>query len=672
MTNKKVLLPFALTTLVAFLQGCGGESAKINEDPNKGVEGVTANTSCSPTNTDCLPFVMDYPISGLNFDCSSDKVNHFVTKLGSNTVTGACKLGDTATFYIQGKNARKISLGAVKLDDISKINDSRYPIPRMRLIDLASALTGKAPTTLDPNDETIRVAIALVKISHSIGLEQDDNALGDIQPTQITDEKKELLSKLTKDIGVTELSSGAYVEILKPWLDVTKVTDEQALTILTQLLNLSNAGVWQATIPFLKAGTISSSIKTSDGFFGCNQALYTDCVNAEKGSSLIHSMGEVFLLTDRQGYAIGTGQQWRGPASFLEGKLYPPLLLITKVKAQKVQINAQNSWLNPLTREINSNQPLRFSLTANAAEDLKFKQGKLINGHTIPGTEYIYRLLLNAKDTDTVNTAHLGQWEQAIDGRAYNGSLEIYKANPPSYLGKDVFKTSANVKTNEKYIFPLYATLIFGFSDSSIPDSEKIKLGIMIDEYGNIRTDIKKDATASDMSGNCAKTQSINADGTITDEYGEMQYRIGTTGATSFTATSKSVSVRTILSNPKFGLLNGAMFGLNVGLIYQSNDIKSIGGAKINVHNLLSDAPQKEITLTDFSEGSNIVFWSNTYAYYQAAYINMYDNLKDDTERNKYVKPTDEDRVMAKRWTGPVTIQLANQNTAGCKAVKIK
>ena len=86
----------------------------------------------------------------------------------------------------------------------------------------------------------------------------------------------------------------------------------------------------------------------------------------------------------------------------------------------------------------------------------------------------------------------------------------------------------------------------------------------------------------------------------------------------------------------------------------------------------MSDAPQKEITLTDFSEGSNIVFWSNTYAYYQAAYINMYDNLKDDTERNKYVKPTDEDRVMAKRWTGPVTIQLANQNTAACKAVKIK
>jgi N12 class adenine-specific DNA methylase len=201
-------------------------------------------------------------------------------------------------------------------------------------------------------------------------------------------------------------------------------------------------------------------------------------------------MGEVFLLTDRQGYTIGTGQQWRGPASFIEGKLYPPLVLITKVKAQKVQINPQNTWLNPINREINSNQPLRFALTTNPSEDLKFKQGKLINGHTIPGTEYVYRLLLNAKDTDPVNTAHLGQWEQTIGGQAYNGSLEIYKANPPSYLGKDVFKTSTNVKTNQKYIFPLYATLIFGFSDNSIPENimyiRKDKVFVNISQKGSL------------------------------------------------------------------------------------------------------------------------------------------------------------------------------------------
>ena len=541
MTNNKIFLPFALTTLVALLQGCGGESTKINEDPNKGVSGVTTSTSCTPTSSDCLPFAMDYPISGLNFDCSSDKANHFATKLDSNAVGGACKLGDTATFYIQGKDARKINLGIVKLDDISKINDSRYPVPRLRVIDLASALTGKMPTALDPNDETIRVAIALIKIFHSIGLEQEDNALGDIQPTQITDEKKDLLSQLTKDIGVAELSNGSYVDILKPWLSVSNVTDEQAMVLLQRLLNLSNAGVWQTTIPFLKAGTITPSVKTPDGFFGCNQSNYNDCVNPDKGNDLIHSMGEVFLLTDRQGYTIGTGQQWRGPASFIEGKLYPPSVLITKVKAQKVQINPQNTWLNPINREINSNQPLRFALTTNPSEDLKFKQGKLINGHTIPGTEYVYRLLLNAKDTDPVNTAHLGQWEQTIGGQAYNGSLEIYKANPPSYLGKDVFKTSTNVKTNQKYIFPLYATLIFGFSDNSIPDSEKIKLGIVIDENGDIRTDIRKNSTSSDMSGECGKIQSINSDGTITDEFGETQYRIGSTGATSFTPDRKSV-----------------------------------------------------------------------------------------------------------------------------------
>ena len=355
MTNNKIFLPFALTTLVALLQGCGGESTKINEDPNKGVSGVTTSTSCTPTSSDCLPFAMDYPISGLNFDCSSDKANHFATKLDSNAVGGACKLGDTATFYIQGKDARKINLGIVKLDDISKINDSRYPVPRLRVIDLASALTGKMPTALDPNDETIRVAIALIKIFHSIGLEQEDNALGDIQPTQITNEKKDLLSQLTKDIGVAELSNGSYVDILKPWLSVSNVTDEQAMVLLQRLLNLSNAGVWQTTIPFLKAGTITPSVKTPDGFFGCNQSNYNDCVNPDKGNDLIHSMGEVFLLTDRQGYTIGTGQQWRGPASFIEGKLYPPSVLITKVKAQKVQINPQNTWLNPINREINSN-----------------------------------------------------------------------------------------------------------------------------------------------------------------------------------------------------------------------------------------------------------------------------------------------------------------------------
>ncbi|WP_423244109.1 hypothetical protein, partial [Acinetobacter nosocomialis] len=34
--NKKLLWPFALTTLAIMLNGCGGGSSTINEDPTSG------------------------------------------------------------------------------------------------------------------------------------------------------------------------------------------------------------------------------------------------------------------------------------------------------------------------------------------------------------------------------------------------------------------------------------------------------------------------------------------------------------------------------------------------------------------------------------------------------------------------------------------------------------
>lgn len=342
------------------------------------------------------------------------------------------------------------------------------------------------------------------------------------------------------------------------------------------------------------------------------------------------------------------------------------MTLISKVKPAKIQVNAQNNWLNPLTRGINSSETLQMILSNNSIENLKITSGKLLNGHTIPGTDGIYRKLLNLKETDPVDKSTLGKWKQSIDSLSYNGSVEIYKANPPSNLLKNVFKTKENVKSNDQYIFPLYATLTFSFSDQSITD--KIKLGIVVDEHGDIRTDIKPNATNSDMSGTCATVKSINSDGTITDSNDQIQYRIGTTGTTNFEETDKSISVRMILSNPKFGLLNGAVFGLN---------IDKIGGAKINLQNLLMNTVSPNITLTDFEDANNTVYWLNTYSYYQAVYVNIYDKLSSDIDRNKYVKPTDEERVLAKRWSGPVTISLAsqelsNQNNTECKPVKVK
>jgi len=654
--NKKIILPFALSTFAALLTSCGGESAKINEDPRQGVDGVTSNTSCNINNTDCLRFVLDYPAAGINFDCSSDTFNHFATKLDGNIVTGACKLGDEATFFIQGTDARRISLGTVKFDNISKLKTTS--IPHIRVIDFAIALTGKTPSSIDANDETIRVAMAIVKILQSMGIERKDNVVGDLQPTEFTEEKKDQLVTLTKDIGLNELLSGEYATILKPWLEVDEVSDTQAFNMVVQLLNLANTGVWQAELPAYKGG--GGSIPTDnnlrpDGFFGCNKAPSSKCLDAV--SDLLHSMGSFFLLSDRQGYTVGYGQQWKGPATITDDLVAAPITLITKVKPIKLQIYAQNKWLNPITQQINMTTPLHLSVNENnAAEDLLINQGKLINRNTIAGTENIYRQLLKAKDSDVIDTSHLGIWKQNIDNVNYNGTIDIVKANPSSYLSKDIFRTEKNVAFQQNYIFPLYATLIFNFSKES--KLAPVSLGIVIDENGDIRTDIKENSTPTDMKGVCGTVKSINTDGTITDSNDQIQYRIGTTGATLFSSNDKSVSVRVILSNPNLGLINGAMFGLN---------LTQGTGAKVNVHNLLN-GQVTGINLTNFSNST--VSWSNTYAYYTDVYNRLYDDLKTE-DKNKYVAPTNAERELAKRFSGTVTIEIAEQSNT-CKAIRTK
>lgn len=49
--------------------------------------------------------------------------------------------------------------------------------PRLKVMDMATALTGVAPASLSQNDPTIRVAMALVKLFQSVGLERGDNVV---------------------------------------------------------------------------------------------------------------------------------------------------------------------------------------------------------------------------------------------------------------------------------------------------------------------------------------------------------------------------------------------------------------------------------------------------------------------------------------------------------------
>ncbi|MCX2643684.1 hypothetical protein, partial [Klebsiella pneumoniae] len=94
-----------------------------------------------------------------------------------------------------------------------------------------------------------------------------------------------------------------------------------------------------------------------------------------------------------------------------------------------------------------------------------------------------------------------------------------------------------NSRVGENYIFPLYADLTFKFNDTSV---NNIKLGIVVDANGDIRTNIRPNATASDMSTALCNSDSISPE--LIDNYGVQQYRLGTT-ARVFT-NDNSISVR--------------------------------------------------------------------------------------------------------------------------------
>jgi hypothetical protein len=640
--NKKVLWPFALTTLAIMLNGCGGGSSTINENPTNGSGGATANGSCSITSSDCLQFSLDYPIVGINFTCSSAANLSFVTKASGNSVIGSCKAGDTASFYLQdAKATKKIELGSVKLDTVSKIQMA-VP-PRLKVMDMAIGLTGQTPTSLSQNDPTVRVAMALVKLFQSIGLERKDNVVGDLQPTQFTEDKKNTLNILVQNITATEWKNGAYANILKPWLDLSQVSNEQAFELVKQLANLSLVGLYQSDYI-----TLAEPNLVMENFYGCNLKNLVDC--PKNGTNTQHMFGNLFLLSDRQGYTFGYGLQWKGTSKITSGIAISSVLsILTNAKPTQMIANAQTTWLDPIQTEIKSTQPFLLKTSSNANEDLVIYQGKLLNDSLIAGHENSYLALTNTK---TSNPQQYALWKQNVDSQNYNGSMDIYKVSPASYLAKDIFKTQKNVTSGQTYIFPLYATLRFQFDTVGI---SPIDLGIVIDENGNIRTDIKPNATATDMSGQCGMV----SDNTLIDNNGVQQYRIGTTGATESASNDKSITVRMIFGVPQLGNLNGILVGLNSNVVQSTsgngNQTLTVSGAKINVANLLQ-GQTSGANLTTYD--NKTVPWLNPYAFYQQ----VYNSIKDISPA-----PTEAEKALGQRMSGTVTLR-----TADCYQIKTK
>lgn len=617
--KNKYLLTIALSTLMSGLTACGGESANIIPEKNNN---STVNGSCTAGATNCIQFALDYPFDGLNFSCSSDTQNTFVTlmDLKNGVATGTCNYSDKVNVFLLGKADKRIALGSFPISNIALVSTNQ--IPRLTVLDIAKGMTNRDATVLDPSDATVKTAMNLVKIIQTLALQQKSiNNKTDIQALYMSDSIRESLDKITSSVTAQQMVNGEYAAIIKPWLDVSVISDAEAFAVVSQLLNISNAAVYQPEFSlFSTSGSVMSSLTGSDGLTGCNKD-----VCAANDTTTKHLFGHFMLLTDRQGYTFGSGLQWRGLAkSGLTSIAGVNAELLRSYKPTRMTALPQNHWINPLNKRIDQNYYI--GVDDPNSDDLIINQGKLYNDYMIAGKEKFYKLLTQKTTVTTEDLKDLGQWQQRYGvSDTFKGSLDLFKVYPITYLDKQVFKSSNNVSAGENYIFPLYADLTFKFTDSSVPS---LKLGIVIDEKGDIRTNMKSAATDTDMStGSCSLTVGSN----LKDSNGVQQYRLGTTSRAFID--DRAISIRMILGDEALKSVNGALVGVN-STIQTSAVGESIvvGGALVHLQNLLnaSTGSTGRITFTD--SAGDAVKWANSYASFQKVYnANNTDETSDDT-----------------------------------------
>ncbi len=120
-----------------------------------------------------------------------------------------------------------------------------------------------------------------------------------------------------------------------------------------------------------------------------------------------------------------------------------------------------------------------------------------------------------------------------------------------------------------------------------------------------------------------ACTPLLTTGATLTTDNNQVQYRIGTLGATD--TSNKAVTFRILLANPIFDKIDGAVIGANTNIVSDVNSEGKqtstvIGGARVNLGNLLSANVNESayISLSDFSGAG--VKWTNIYKAYLSNY----------------------------------------------------
>lgn len=607
----KTIIPFSLSAICLALSACGGESATINEDPNAGIK--TSTNGCDWGEEKCQGFVVSYPISGLNFDCQSDPNNHFEVLREGNIFTGGCLVKDKVHFYIQGDNSsRRIDLGVVDLAKLSPLRVEAQPA-EISLLDIAVGMTGKPASSMNMNDETYKIMVGLVRLFQAIAI---DNGVSksevDVQPVELRLDQKNGLNVLASNVGAQDFIDGSYLTDLAPWLNINnKISETSALTVAEQLVNLKNVSIYSANFLAIQADNVDIG-----GFNGVSDS------NSSK-----KTIANLYLLTDRQGHSTGYTVQWTGipPASATTGSeiatINGRVNLLTQVAPIKSNLDSGKAevsvkdWINPLSNQIKN--PLTFKTGLNTTDTLNIFQGNLLSQKSIAGNAYAYKRVMGG-DIAPENTSPIyGRWNQSLNGENFKGAIDLTRTNPATYLGNDVFKTVNTVRASERYIFPLYATLRFSFTNSS---DAPVEVGIVIDQNGDIRSN----RTATSLAASSCST--VNEE--LLDSNGIQQYRIGTTGATNYTVTDKSITIRMILAHKDFGKLDGAIVGFNSNFAtLPSNQSNSLtvdvvtSGARINLKRLIDDGIHADaLNISDWKSDTAIVKWDNLHAVSQRIY----------------------------------------------------
>lgn len=640
MKNKKIL-PFAFSAIVVALSGCGGESANIIPESN---DTSTENGTCASSTTGCLEFVLDYPLDGLNFTCSSDTTNTFITRFDANesVSTGACKIGDTVTFYLMGDKDKKIDLGKVNLNSISNVASGTSP-PRLTLLDIASGINGQKAQALNKNDSTVKIAMRLAKIIQAMALKDNKiDVATEIQPVYINAQQRTGLESINQSITTADfitLDDAKFNVLFQPWLDLSAINDDDAFKVVSKLANISVAAVFQPEFALFSTGqNIVAGVNGSNGLVGCNKP---ECKPTDK--TQINSFGHFMLMTDRQGMTFGSGVQWRGQVNQdLNTIGGVNLQLMLNVKPKQMTATQQDNWIDPITHEIDRKRQLGFKFDVDelGTEPLIVKQGTLLADKMVVGTGgAIYRALAGLNSTVALtpeDNARLGLWEQKVGGVDFKGTLDLYKQFPISYLDKSVFKSIENTRTTQTYVFPMYADMMFKFSNTDI---KPVKLGVVIDRNGDIRTNIRPNVPANVFTETTSSMVDLSTDSAtgclgndvldpllMKDDQGTQQYRIGTVSRTfldSYTASPNALSIRMILADKAFGTINGALIGMNTTIKTSTNSSQSIvvGGALVKVGSLLNlSAGAKPSSLAFTDSSGKAVKWANSYASFNYTY----------------------------------------------------